>query len=237
VNIRLYIDYDNVSRALKKNGLLSLVTRCLLTTKIPTTTKIGRCEVRVYGGWYEGSTLTALAECIIAELVQGFPTILPFSNQAGNPGMLYITAELACSLEAEPSRHLFNTFRRKSPPRSLICAHPTTIGCADPECPLNCLPAFFNNEQCPKQGCKIGLHDLLSRQEQKLVDTMLACDIIHAARIKCDFTMLVSSDDDLLPAIRMALLDGAPIARLHPKTFYQSAAFPAGGTYFVEIPL
>jgi hypothetical protein len=184
-------------------GLLSLVTRCLLTTNIPTMMNTGRCEVRIYGGWYEGTTLTPLAQRIIAELAQDFPTVLTFRNQSGNFGKLYIAAELARSIEAEPSHHLFNTLRTKSTPRTIICEHPATKGCSDPACPLSCLPTLFNTGNCTKHGCSMQLEDLMYRREQKLVDTMLACDIIHAARLKCDFTMLVSSDDDLLPAIRV----------------------------------
>lgn len=209
--VRLYIDYDNVGAAFKRGGLLDLTTRCLLATSIPTLSTIGRCDIRVYGGWYEATTLTPLAQRIIAELGTFFPTILPFRNQAGNAGRLLSNAELACSLEAEPSHHLFNTFRRKSPSRTLTCVHPTAKGCTEPDCPLTCLPTLFATERCTKGGCTIQLHDLVFRPEQKLVDTMLACDIIHAARLKCDFTILVSSDDDLLPAIRVALLDGAPL--------------------------
>jgi hypothetical protein len=61
--------------------------------------------------------------------------------------------------------------------------------------------------------------------------------MIHAARLRVDCIMLVSSDDDLLPAIRVALLEGTPMTRLHPKTYHQMATFPPGGAAFIEIPL
>jgi len=168
------------------------------------------------------------------EIGRDFPAVLPFRNEIGVFGKLRVNAELARSLEAEPSYHLFNTFREKSAPRSLKCAHPSTQGCNETDCPLACLPGLFDTEQCPQNGCAIRLHDVLFRREQKLVDTMLACDMIHAARLKCDFIILVSSDDDLLPAIRVVLLDGTPFARLHPKNYYQVAGFPASGAAFVE---
>jgi hypothetical protein len=66
---------------------------------------------------------------------------------------------------------------------------------------------------------------------------MLACDLIHTSRAGCDFIIVVSSDDDLLPALRIALLAGTPLARLHPKTYHQLAAFPPGGAPFFETPL
>jgi hypothetical protein len=237
VNIRLYIDYDNIGLKFKRAGLRSLATQALLSTAVPTSKTVGRCDVRVYGGWYEGSSLTPLAQQVIAELGVDFPSVLPFTNKAGETGKVMASAELACSLEAEPTHHLFNTFRQKSPPNSLACVNPASKGCVEKDCPLSCIPTWFDTEQCPKSGCDIRLHDILFRREQKLVDTMLTCDIIHAARLKCDFSILVSSDDDLLPAIRISLLEGTPFARLHPKTYHQLAAFPSGGAYFVELTL
>ncbi len=237
MNLQLYIDYDNLNSDQKRKGLLDLATRALLTTSIPTEKTSGRCEVRVYGGWYEATTLTPLAQDIIVEMGRDFPRVLPFRTKRGTSGRLVVSAELACSLEAEPAYHLFNTFRQKSAPRALKCIHPATRGCTDPQCPLACLPSFFDTEQCPKHGCTVQLSDVLFRREQKLIDTMLACDLIHTSRIGCDFIIVVSSDDDLLPALRIALLNGTPLARLHPKTYYQLAAFPAGGAAFFETPL
>ena len=237
MNLRLYIDYDNLNPDWKRKGLLALATRSLLATAIPTAKTGGRCELRVYGGWYEATALTPLAQDIIAEVGRDFPAVLPFHNHAGAPGKLSVSADLARSMEAEPAHHLFNTFRQKSPPRKLTCVHPSARGCTDPACPLLSLPALFETERCPRKGCGIHLHDLIYRKEQKLVDTMLACDMIHAARLGCDFIILVSSDDDPLPAIRVALLNGTPFARLHPKACHQAAAFPPGGASFVEIRL
>ena len=62
----VFIDYDNLLQTDKSAGLLAVVTKALL--QIPSIVPIerGTCEVRVYGGWYEGSNLTPLAERISA---------------------------------------------------------------------------------------------------------------------------------------------------------------------------
>lgn len=237
LNIRLYIDYDNLNRAAKNAGLRDLVTRSLLATPVPTQAVIGDCETRIYGGWYEGSMLTQAAQNIACELGRDFPAILPFRNRAGITGKCTVTAELARSLEAEPAHHLFNTYRQRSMPRTLKCADPSSRGCTDEDCPLACLPSLFDTEMCPKDGCSVKLHDIIFQEQQKLVDTMLACDMLHAAQLGCALISLVSSDDDLLPAIRIVLLRGIPFARLHPKTYYQKAVFPPGGAPLVEIQL
>lgn len=234
MNIRMYIDYDNLEAPFKVSGLLDVVTRSILATRIPTTATTGRCDVRVYGGWYENTTLTPLAQNMTAELGRDFPAVLPFLNKQAIQGRLSVSAELALSLEAEPGHHLFNTFRVKSLPRALKCEHPQKRGCKEPDCPLIFLPHLFNTGRCPKNGCSLQLTDVIFRREQKLVDTMLTCDMIHAARMQCDYVILVSSDDDMLPAIRVVLLDGTPLARLHPKNYYKLSAFPTSGATLTE---
>lgn len=133
MNLRLYIDYDNLNPDQKRQGLLDLVTRALLATAVPTEKTSGRCEVRVYGGWYEATTLTPLAQNIIVEIGRDFPRVLPFRSTRGVSGKLAVAAELARSLEAEPAHHLFNTLRQKSAPRTLKCVHPGAKGCTDPQ--------------------------------------------------------------------------------------------------------
>lgn len=237
MNIRLYIDYDNLTLHAKQAGVRHIVTRSLLATEIPTTDTIGTCDTRIYGGWYEDTILTKSAQDIVVELGRDFPARLPFINKAGDSCNCTVSAELARSLEAEPSHHYFNTCRQKSMPRTLKCVRPSLKGCVEKECPLDLLPTLFETEQCPKNGCAVSLRDLIFRQEQKLVDTMLACDMIHAARLGCTLMTLVSSDDDLIPAIRIVLLEGVPFARLHPQTYHQNAAFPSGGARLIELQL
>jgi hypothetical protein len=234
LNIRLYIDYDNLNTDKKERGILALATKALLAHKMPTTDTTGRCDVRIYGGWYERTVLTRLAQELIAEIGRDFPAVLPVRNENNLTVKLPVSAELARSLEAEPNHHIFNTFRQKSTPRTLKCSEPSSQGCSDAKCPLTCLPSLFEMEQCPQPGCSITLNQLLHRREQKLVDTMIACDMIHASRLRCDLVILISSDDDLLPAVRVSLLNGTPFVRLHPKNYFQFASFPSGGAMFLE---
>ena len=83
---------------------------------------------------------------------------------------------------------------------------------------------------CPKQGCKVGHADLVYRHEQKLVDTMLACDLIYAAN-QVDHIALVSDDDDFLPPLRTIVLQGSNAYRFHTQPNRQRvSSFPPGAT-------
>ena len=58
---------------------------------------------------------------------------------------------------------------------------------------------------------------LLSRREQKLVDTMIVADLIHLASRGETPIGLVSSDDDMWPGILSALNIGASVIHVHTR--------------------
>ena len=76
---------------------------------------------------------------------------------------------------------------------------------------------FFRQKRCPQLGCRTTPGDLLCRQEQKLVDTMITADLIHFAKIGQHDLAVVSSDDDVWPGIQTALLYGARVTQVHTR--------------------
>jgi uncharacterized LabA/DUF88 family protein len=234
MQVTLFIDYDNLIGLQKRAGLLAIATKALLANPLRTARSTGRCDVRVYGGWYEGSSLTPLAQKVITEIQSDFPTVIRGSTETGGVCALSVQADLACSLSEEPAHHLLDTFRKKRPPSNLKCADPADLGCTQPSCTAKALALLFDRERCPKPNCSFELKDLIYRNEQKLVDTMLTCDMIHAASQRCDLIIVISGDDDILPAIRTATLRGTPVVRLHTKPFMRRTIFPLGGATLVE---
>jgi hypothetical protein len=53
------------------------------------------------------------------------------------------------------------------------------------------------------------------RQQQKLVDTMLAADLIHLGSTSNEPIAIVTSDDDLMPPVIQAVYSGAEVLHLH----------------------
>jgi uncharacterized LabA/DUF88 family protein len=90
---------------------------------------------------------------------------------------------------------------------------------------------------CPMAGCNVAIPDLVYRHEQKIVDTMLTCDLIHAATAGYDRVLLISGDDDFLPSLRSVLLRGVAAIRFHTKPNCQRATFPPGRVQFLEMDL
>jgi uncharacterized LabA/DUF88 family protein len=234
----VFIDYDNLLPTHKTDGILGVVTKALFQTPIGTSTSRIRCDVRVYGGWYEGTQITRMAQEVTVEIQRDFPKLirLPVPGSAVLISVL-VNAELAMALIQEPGHHLFNTYRRKGKPSNLRVESPQNVGCTDPDCILPLLAKLIRSGKCPKQGCNGGGLNLIYRHEQKIVDTMLSCDLIHAASKSHDKVILISGDDDFLPPLRTILLHGIPTVRFHPKVNSSRASFPQGGAQLLEMDL
>ncbi|MDH3342419.1 MAG: NYN domain-containing protein, partial [Gammaproteobacteria bacterium] len=192
----VFIDYDNLTRTQKNAGILDVVTKALIQLSLDTVTKRAKCEVRIYGGWYEGNQITRRAEDVTIEIQREFPLIIRLPNPSGE-GYIGVStnAELAVAMLQEPSHHLFNTYRRKGKPTNIRVEAQTNVGCEDSSCALPLVKKFIDKGRCPKSGCSVENNNLIYRHEQKIVDTMLSCDLIYAASKDVDHVVLVSGDD------------------------------------------
>ncbi len=215
--MEVLVDYDNLERATTRMGVDYVVDRILGTLAREVLTQSERIRIRLYGGWYENKALTHRAQKITAEIHRigaGLKLLqLPDDTVVGCP----IQVELALSLEIEPSRHLWYTYRCRSYPEDLRCHSPGDVGCQSQQCPLDIIKSFLDSRRCPEPNCNIAPADILYRGQQKLVDAMLAADIFHIAFFKKERFCVVSSDEDFWPSIRSALLLGIPVVHVHAK--------------------
>jgi uncharacterized LabA/DUF88 family protein len=233
----VFIDYDNLLPRQKNAGIRDVVTKVLVQLPWDQSLTWGSCEIRVYGGWYEGDQITRMAQDLTVELQRDFPAIVrvPVGKRANLT--LKVNAELAVSLLQEPGHHLFNTYRRKGKPSNVRVEKPTDVGCVDVACVLPQMKQLLSKGSCPKVGCSVTNCELVYRHEQKIVDTMLTCDLIHAVDRVSGRVILVSGDDDFLPPLRTVLLRGGAAVRCYPKPSTQRTTFPHGGAQLLEVDL
>lgn len=188
---------------------------------------------RLYGGWYEGMSPTRLVQNLTTE-IEAEPFPLPFKYSLANAvRTTVLSVEFAYSLLAEPHHHLFDTFRKKANAlRAIHCEHPSAVGCVQGiTCPLLGMHTLLNarRPRCPDSTCAIDSQALIYRAEQKLVDTMLCTDLIYLAQQRNQDLVVVTSDDDLWPAIRLALYMGATLYHIEPRpTNLKSPSYTAG---------
>ncbi|MCZ2340884.1 MAG: NYN domain-containing protein [Bacteroidales bacterium] len=233
----VFIDYDNLLPNHKTAGVLDVVTKALAQVPWDVSLTRGTCEVRVYGGWYEGNQMTRMAQDLTAELQRDFPKVIPIPQASGQNLTLKVNAEVAVSLLQDPGHHLFNTFRRKGRPSNVRVEKPIDIGCSDSTCVLPQVKHLLSKGNCPKTGCTVTNCDLVYRSEQKIVDTMLTCDMVHAVDRVSSHVVLVSGDDDFLPPLRTILLRGGAVIRCHPKSMQQRQPIMLGSAQVLEVEL
>jgi len=237
MKLAVFIDYDNLLEAHKASGILDVTTSVLLRTPLISPNDRGTCNIRVYGGWYEGPTMTSLAQNIAVEIEREFPAIIRLPREGTLPVSLTATAELAVAMLEEPSHHLFDTYRKKGSPGNVRVQKPEAVGCTEVSCPLPNAKKLLKTGTCPIPTCTVTANDLVYRHEQKIVDTMLTCDLIYAPHLDYEHVILVSGDDDFLPPVRTVLLRGTPVVRFHPKPNRIRTTFPSIGKQVTDIDL
>lgn len=216
--VQVLVDYDNISNRHKRRGLTSIFERILNAVIAKTGSVPNRLMCRLYGGWYDQSSPTLLAQKLAGEIQVDFPRIINLSDPSnGTTVRVQVMAELAYSLIAEPSHHLLRTVRRRPFRTRLDVDHAIISKCAIQNCAAVALAAFFRDGKCPTQGCNLPQESLLSKREQKLIDTMLTSDLILMASRKSE-VFVVSSDEDMWPGIKTALSLGAGITQVHTKS-------------------
>jgi uncharacterized LabA/DUF88 family protein len=237
MNVAILVDYDNLLPTQKAAGLMDVAIRVLMQLPKVKTAQRGSCDLRLYGGWYEGASMTKLAQELSSALQVDFPAIVRVPTEDGGQLAITVSAALAMSMIEEPSHHLLNTFRKKGKPNNVRVQKQVDVGCSNVSCILPMVKKLLASGSCPVASCTIPTQDLLYRNEQKTVDTMLTCDLIYAQHQRLDNVVLVSGDDDFIPPVRTLLLRGTTITRVHPKPNAQRQKIVVGANRLIELEL
>ncbi len=222
------VDYSNLDTALRRSGPKLVVDR-ILDTLVPHLSASNRVNVRLYDGWYQKQALTPRAQEVSAQVMANFPTTFPFVV-AGEVAKVIVKVELAYTLLIAPSATLWHTHRMRDEPPRLTCADPVSVGCTATPCELTTTHRFLKDKKCPKESCEIDMAKLVKRSEQKLVDGMLAADLFFAHLQGWPAVAVVSSDDDMWPAIRTVLDLGVQVLHVHTLKGHRTPTFYERGT-------
>jgi uncharacterized LabA/DUF88 family protein len=172
-----------------------------ISTIYRTEPNVKYIKIRLYGGWYSGSNLTNRASALLSYMASFdlFPLILRERKIDGDIEMVKSLFE---------SGYIWgDTYKeRRGLPRVRI-DHGSKGDLCDAnkqQCPLHVLYKIMKNKHtpCHIDGCTTICQNVFFRREQKMVDTMIACDIILLAEkeeVECIY--LISDDIDHLPSI------------------------------------
>jgi NYN domain len=179
-------------------------------------------EVRLYGGWYDDANLSRHGSEVARIL-----TLLPeFPRRLAGDRILRGNISLAVSpLSSLGGTPLLGTYRRRgSLPRVRLSKHPYPDACAqvDAQCPAAILKSFtkHSRRECPVDHCSLVASDAFVVHEQKMVDTMLATDVLLTGTLFPEnaAVVVVSGDSDFVPPLLAAKIVGrVRLVQLRPR--------------------
>ncbi|HJS89233.1 MAG TPA: hypothetical protein VJ738_04630 [Steroidobacteraceae bacterium] len=211
--VNVLIDWDNVHPLWKRRGVKHVVSESLAVAKLPAYDGLSRIRVRLYGGWFSEAAVSRRAQELSAEIPKSFP-----STEGGGTGARAIVdVELAKGIAQDPRTIFTHTYRERSLAGNLKSSSTPFIGCANTTaCRMIDFARAINEYKCLHTACTVSLDDILTRTEQKLVDAMMILDIVYYSRFPSRDVIVVSADEDLVPAIHTGLLSGGVIHHICP---------------------
>lgn len=208
----ILVDYDNIDKAILRHGIVYVINKIVSKVDTNEITSSRHITVRLYGGWYEQTHFTRRAQNLSADILASFPSTATLSD---NQTSVFINCEMAYSLLADPTNHLFHTYRPRGIPQGLKAKNPSTCGCSATNCSALATYQFIINDICTSCNT-IKPKDILYRSEQKLIDTMLTSDLIFSSNQSFNLC-IVSSDDDFWPGIMTTLTYGKKVIHIHTR--------------------
>ncbi len=231
----ILVDYDNIDQTILKEGIKYVLERIADALNPQIQLFSTPLLFRLYGGWYDERTPTTKAQELTRTLQDDdeFPfEFQPLTRPQASQRKIIIQAELAYSLLSSPEKHLFNTYRQRETLSGLRVKSPESQGCQVSDCGLRHLRQLVRKGRCPVDTCTLTNKELLWKAEQKLVDVMLASDLFFlVSSMDTDPIAIVSSDDDIWPAIQQAINFEAKIIHIQGKLFLST---PVHYTSLVE---
>lgn len=201
------VDFDNWYRATPSAQIAPVVAHCIsevTSALLQLGTGIDYILIRLYGGWTENGTLTPLASEVAAgvAIANSFPIALRSEER-----IVHGEVSLARSLSIAPHVDLGDSSRRRAgPPRLRLTGTPLPLGCSSDAvtCPAKILQKFTKApaRSCPSPACPVTAETAFVTREQKMVDTLMACDLLDLAHDQEVVAIaVVTSDLDLLPPL------------------------------------
>ena len=212
------IDYYNLPNRLTGGGPTALWN--LLRPAI--TRVLGQNErsisIRLYGGWYDEKGLTRDGDQLIRDIGQGFPLVIKRTS-----GLQRIQCEIASSLLIRPNELFPATVRtRNGLRRGTIARRPRACNNLN-SCSISTVRHWLRG-QCPEHACPVTSENVFRRREQKLVDSLISCDLITIAHSSPQSpALIVTEDDDLVPSMLLALHLGGLV--YHVRTVVRRQRF------------
>lgn len=203
--IFLLIDFDNIFKkplSSYSTEEFELIIKDIIRDVLSLNQVPSEIKIRFYGGWFKEEILTSRASLLqqMISSISIFPIIKESIRIKGD-------IELATSIYYFPTYIWTNTFKEKQGiPRVRINHEKLPEWCSSnrDQCPAFLLNRFTakKGRLCHNDNCEVKNSEVFTGIEQKMVDTMLACDLItFSQESDIEAVCLFSDDLDLLPPL------------------------------------
>lgn len=216
------VDYDNVESSHRRAGPVNLARMLVAQLPFALISKYATVMVRLYGGWRVEAGPTIAAQKLVPDIQANSPTVVNVSG-AGTSRQVKVTVELAHGPIG--SRKIFEeTLVRDRGLRKFRSIPVPWSQCANVgACGMQPFHQARFDTACSTSGCGTRLGDVLVRDEQKMVDTLLVSDIAQqAVLLRAPDVVVVSSDVDIWPGVHLALQVGCEITQVHTRTGWRT---------------
>jgi hypothetical protein len=214
VGLNILVDYDNVPSTLWAPGPIQAAAS--MCARLPACVVGSEPEltVRLYGGWKTSSASTHRAQQLIPQLAAGH-IYIPRPGHIATALNIRLNVQLAVApLGAQTP---FDTTLAKN--RAIRSFRPRqgVTACFQPSaCGMAFLANLTHTTACTMSQCSMMAQDLLVRDEQKMVDTLMVADMAHAAYVdKDDDIVVITSDTDIWPGVLLAIKAGCAVTQIH----------------------
>lgn len=204
----ILVDFDNVFYGRDFNvGVISSRLDDFIRVALAASAEIESLTIRLYGGWKSNAEYTTEASRVLACIEPVESQLFPYIHDRR---CIYGEVELATS-QYNLGIEWENTLQEKSTRHRLNVRHDTVHQChhSPDECPIHLVARATRGQRvtCPIDGCETLDVSQLVRLEQKMVDSMMNCDILEYILDKNSETKVlevVSDDIDFHPALALA---------------------------------
>ena len=205
-NAVVIIDFDNYFQKdineYSKEQIESLFLKII--DYISIHNDVMQINFRLYGGWYQDDDLTNRASVVFQKIsnIDIFPHIINQNKR--------IFGDIQIVYNLYGIDYIWhNTYiEKKGIPRLRINHTAKGDKCDSRKniCPVHILSKFTRNKDkiCLNEGCMTKHSDIFFQREQKMVDTMIACDLLsYCEESSTNCLYLISDDMDHFPALAL----------------------------------
>lgn len=207
INVTLLIDFDNYFKKeidSYSEGEIDFLLSRIISEVIQKTPDVEKITLRLYSGWYEEQHLSKKASVAMQlfSKINIFPIALKSKQK-----LIHGEVEFASELLQIPSFKWYHTFKERFGIPHLRINHDCISSTCEESkdiCPVQILSNFTKSKSkfCKVPGCKTQQMDVFFSREQKMVDTLIACDIISLFEDPDIASIFLVSDDmDHLPSL------------------------------------